>query len=135
MGEAKLRELHVGVIGAGNMGGTILEGLLDTGVATPERLLVSDPRRERREQLLDELGVASTGSNLEVARFADLLVLATKLDIDVRISKTLKADLRGSFNTDFAADVYRCLGSARPSSLRFVVNACIASARWRGIIS
>ena len=78
MGEAKLRELHVGVIGAGNMGGTILEGLLDTGVATPERLLVSDPRRERREQLLDELGVASTGSNLEVARFADLLVLATK---------------------------------------------------------
>ncbi len=84
MGQARLRQLRIGVIGAGNMGTTILEGLLDAGAATPEQLMASDPREPRRKEL-EERGVRTTASNLEVARFAELLVLATKPQVFDRV--------------------------------------------------
>ncbi|MCB9624449.1 MAG: pyrroline-5-carboxylate reductase [Sandaracinus sp.] len=77
MGHERLKQLRIGVIGAGNMGTTILEGLLDAGAADPSQLMASDPREARRKELTDR-GVKTTASNLEVARFAQLLVLATK---------------------------------------------------------
>ncbi|MCA9614172.1 MAG: pyrroline-5-carboxylate reductase, partial [Myxococcales bacterium] len=77
MGHERLKQLRIGVIGAGNMGTTILEGLLDAGAADPSQLMASDPREARRKELSDR-GVKTTASNLEVARFAQLLVLATK---------------------------------------------------------
>jgi len=77
MGHERLKQLRIGVIGAGNMGTTILEGLLDAGAATADQLMASDPREARRREL-DERGVRTSASNLEVARFAELLVLATK---------------------------------------------------------
>lgn len=66
------------------MGTTILEGLLDVGAAAPEQLMASDPREPRRREL-EERGVRTTASNLDVARFAELLVLATKPQVFDRV--------------------------------------------------
>lgn len=84
MGQERLRQVRIGVIGAGNMGTTILEGLLDVGAAAPEQLMASDPREPRRREL-EERGVRTTASNLDVARFAELLVLATKPQVFDRV--------------------------------------------------
>jgi pyrroline-5-carboxylate reductase len=66
----------VGTIGAGNMAEAILRGLLRADMA-PGSLHAADPDAARR-QLLGELGVRTTTSNLEVAQRAELIVLAVK---------------------------------------------------------
>lgn len=70
--------LRIGFIGAGNMGATILRGMLGPGGVAASAVMASDARAKRRDQLAEELGIAMTESNLEVAAFADLLVVAVK---------------------------------------------------------
>ena len=66
----------VGTIGAGNMAEAILRGLLRAGVS-PASLSAADPDASRRERI-EALGVRTTASNLELARGAELVVLAVK---------------------------------------------------------
>ena len=68
----------IGIVGAGNMGSTLVRGLLAAGVEDPNDLLVSDPRESARKELERETRVRTTENNHEVAAFADLLILATK---------------------------------------------------------
>jgi pyrroline-5-carboxylate reductase len=68
---------HVGFIGAGNMARSLAGGLVNNGWAR-ERLLLSDPHQAQRDALRQALGVTVYDDNLEVARAADILVLAVK---------------------------------------------------------
>ena len=73
---AKL-DMKIGIIGAGNMGSTLVRGLLG---AMEDRalLLASDPRESTLADLARETQIRTTTSNHETAAFADLLILATK---------------------------------------------------------
>ena len=68
---------RVSSVGAGNMAEAILRGLIRAG-ADPDGLSAADPLPERRELLSRELGISTTASNAEVARNADLVLLAVK---------------------------------------------------------
>lgn len=70
-------DTKIGIIGAGNMGSTLVRGLLGAGEDSTH-LLASDPRESVREVLERETKIRTTESNHEVAAFADLLILATK---------------------------------------------------------
>ena len=70
---------RVGAIGAGNMGEAFLRGLLRAGLE-PERLIASEPDARKREKLEGELGIRTTTRNEEVARNADLVIVAVKPD-------------------------------------------------------
>jgi len=63
--------MQVGLIGAGNMAGALARGWR-------RPVLVSDPVAERARALAQELGGEALDSNLEVARRAELVVLAHK---------------------------------------------------------
>ena len=67
----------VAFIGAGNMNGAIISGLVAKGF-NPENIIVSNPSPEKREQLSAKLGIAHTASNIEAASFADVVVLGVK---------------------------------------------------------
>lgn len=68
----------VGFIGGGNMARALAGGLASSGYP-PSNLLIADPSPERRAILEHDLpGVTITGSNDEVGRTADCLVLAVK---------------------------------------------------------
>src|SRR5260370_29004127 len=67
----------LGFIGAGNMGEALFKGLLSTGAAKPEQIIVSARRPERVQELVKAYGVRG-GSNAEVARASDVVVLAVK---------------------------------------------------------
>ncbi len=67
----------VGTIGAGNMAEAILRGLLRAGMG-PEQLLASDLDADRRDALARELGIRTTGENLDVVQGAEVVVLAIK---------------------------------------------------------
>lgn len=69
---------NIAFLGAGQMAGALLEGLLRAGASTPERIMVTDVRPERLDELEKRHGVRVGRSNPDAARWADVVVLATK---------------------------------------------------------
>jgi pyrroline-5-carboxylate reductase len=67
----------LGFIGGGNMARSLVGGLIARGLA-PSQVIVSDPVAAQRESLASQLKVRATDDNLEVARVADVIVLAVK---------------------------------------------------------
>lgn len=72
---------RIAVVGAGNMGEAILRGILKADWAKPQALRASHPRRERREELEEELGITVHEDNAEAAAWADVVVVAVKPQI------------------------------------------------------
>src|SRR4051812_14758853 len=70
----------LGFIGAGNMGEALFKGLLNTKAARPQQIQVSARRPERVQELVKSYGVRG-GSNGEVARESDVVVLCVKPQI------------------------------------------------------
>ena len=73
-------ELTIGFLGAGKMGTALARGFIKAGLVTPERILASDPVADARTAFAREVGAKIGTSNLEVARFAQVLLLAVKPD-------------------------------------------------------
>ena len=71
-------DVTIGFIGGGNMGGAMVHGLVKQKLIAPERVIVSDPRVERGDELARLYGVRPTTDNLEAAIEADILVLSVK---------------------------------------------------------
>lgn len=67
----------LGFIGAGNMNGAILRGVLGQGLVTPDRVWLSNRHPEKLEPFAAE-GVHTTTDNTQVAAQADLIVLGVK---------------------------------------------------------
>lgn len=78
----------VGFLGGGNMAEAIVRGLLHAEVVPPERVIVSDVKAERLEQLAKRHGVRTTTDNLALVRDADVVVLSVKPQV---IDKVLVA--------------------------------------------
>ncbi|MDZ4717758.1 MAG: pyrroline-5-carboxylate reductase [Roseiflexaceae bacterium] len=73
-----LKDLNIAVIGAGVMGEAMIGCLLKQGLATADQIIATDTRRERRDELERSLGIRTTESNIEAARWAQLAILAVK---------------------------------------------------------
>jgi pyrroline-5-carboxylate reductase len=71
----RLKDLKLGFIGAGSMGGALLKGLLAAGMPA-ENLTFYDPD-PKRQQELDGLGIEAALDNAEVMH-ADVVILAVK---------------------------------------------------------
>jgi pyrroline-5-carboxylate reductase len=67
----------IAFIGAGNMNGAIISGLVKTGFS-PQDIIVSNPSPEKRQALQQQLGIKETSDNIEAANFADFIVLGVK---------------------------------------------------------
>lgn len=70
--------MKIGFIGCGNMGGAMMQGILDSGKCRPQEMMASDALTVAREKRQKELGIMVTPDNKETAAFADLLFLAVK---------------------------------------------------------
>jgi pyrroline-5-carboxylate reductase len=68
----------LGFIGCGNMAQAMLKGILAKGIYEKSQVIVSRRSEEALAQIREELGVETTGDNREVAKKADVLVLAVK---------------------------------------------------------
>src|SRR5947209_4639684 len=73
-------EKTLGFIGCGNMGEALVKGLLASKTAAPAQVRVSARRADRVAELCKTYGV-SGGTNVEVARASDVIVLAVKPQI------------------------------------------------------
>jgi len=67
----------IAFIGAGNMAGALIGGLIADGVS-PAELLAADPSIEKCQALAASSGIRTTQDNLEAVAEADIVVLAVK---------------------------------------------------------
>lgn len=72
-----MEHLILGFIGAGNMNGAILDGVLGQGLVPADRVWLSNRHAEKMAGFAAK-GVHTTTDNREVARHADLIVLGVK---------------------------------------------------------
>jgi len=76
--EGALKSARLVFIGSGTMAGAIMRALLRKGEVDPGRMIASDPRGERREELKEALNVRTTDDNGQAVRGADIVVLSVK---------------------------------------------------------
>ena len=86
-------KLTIGFLGAGKMAAALARGFVRAGLLTARQVIASDPSEAARAAFAKEVGAKTTASNPEVAKFADVLVLAVKPD---QVS-TVLADVRDHF--------------------------------------
>ena len=86
--------MRVGIVGAGVMAEAIIGGLLANRAVRPDLLIASHPRRERREALAERHGVRSVSANRDALTDADVVVLAVKPQMLVRVMRELRGRLR-----------------------------------------
>jgi pyrroline-5-carboxylate reductase len=84
----------IGFIGAGNMAEAIIKGIIDTKVYDAQDIIVSDIRADRVCQLCDEYKVISAGSNPQLVKSVEILVLSVK----PQSMQGVLDEIRGSVN-------------------------------------
>lgn len=83
---------NIAFIGAGNMNGAIISGLVNTNFPA-NKIMVSNPSADKREKLANELGIMHTESNIEAANFADTIVLGVKPHLIADVCKEISSSI------------------------------------------
>lgn len=86
---------HIAFIGAGNMAGALISGLLADGVA-PERLLATDPSAEKCQALRAATGIRTLQDNRAALVDADIVVLAVKPQVLRQVATELGEQIRAT---------------------------------------
>ena len=68
----------IGFIGAGNMGGVLIRGLVQSGKAVKAEIIVSDADKNRRREIAENHGVKAVESNIEIVKKADIVIIGVK---------------------------------------------------------
>ncbi len=85
--------LNIGFLGAGKMATALARGFINAEIVFPREIIASDPHDAARKHFADEIGAKVAASNVEVAKFANVLILATKPD---QVAAAL-AEISGAF--------------------------------------
>ena len=81
--------MKIGVIGAGNMASALLGGMINSGIITPDRAMISDKNREKLS-CWDKQGVGITDDNCTIESECDVIFLAVKPNIIEYVLDELK---------------------------------------------
>jgi len=69
---------NIGIIGAGNMSRAIISGMISSNKFDPNQIKVSNRSIQKLEKIREECKIRTSTSNIKVAEFADILILAVK---------------------------------------------------------
>jgi pyrroline-5-carboxylate reductase len=71
-------DIKVALLGAGKMGGTLVQAFLKNRLFRPENIIATVQHADRARQLSKQWGIAVTTDNLAAARKSDLILLGVK---------------------------------------------------------
>lgn len=89
-----MKSRRLGFLGAGNMSGALIKGLLHGKVLAADRITASDVKPERLEQLRGKHGIRTTEDNGRLVRDVDVLVLAVKPQSIDKVLTEIGSDVR-----------------------------------------
>jgi pyrroline-5-carboxylate reductase len=84
-----LANCTIATVGSGVMAEAMIVGLLRGNLVTPDQVVASHPRAERRESLAKTHGIRTVASNVEAARGADVIILAVKPQMLGRVGREI----------------------------------------------
>jgi pyrroline-5-carboxylate reductase len=76
---------RIGMLGAGNMAGALIRGLLASKSVKAEQIVASDVRADHLKQLETEYGIKTFSDNRQLAAWSNLVVLAVKPQVVDRV--------------------------------------------------
>jgi len=86
----------IGFIGAGNMGGVLIRGLIQSGRVNGAEIIVSDVNKDRLREITESCGVKAVGSNIELVEKADIVVIGVKpYHVDMLLNEISAASQAG----------------------------------------
>lgn len=83
----------IGFIGAGKMAQAMIEGILISKIIPKENIIASAKTEGTLEKIKSNYQIRTTHDNQEVARFADILILAVKPDQHTNVIQEIKNDI------------------------------------------
>jgi pyrroline-5-carboxylate reductase len=89
-----LKDRTIATVGSGMMAEAMIAGLLRGDQVVPERIVASHPRAERRAQLARTHHVQVVAANTDAVRGADVVVLAIKPQMLMRVGPELATVLK-----------------------------------------
>jgi pyrroline-5-carboxylate reductase len=89
-----LAKSTIATIGSGVMAEAMIAGLLRAKLVTPEQVIASHPRHERRDELVRTYGVRTVEANAAAVEAADVIVLAIKPQMLRRVGRELAGSVR-----------------------------------------
>jgi pyrroline-5-carboxylate reductase len=90
---AALGDARLAFIGAGVMAESMIAGLLARGLIAPDRIVISHPRADRRERLVQRFAVHALEGNRDAAEGADIVFLTVKPQVLAQVMKQLHGRL------------------------------------------
>jgi pyrroline-5-carboxylate reductase len=128
--------MKLGIIGAGNMGLSLVRGLLKTDAVPPDGILISDLDEKKLEEAR-KLGVKTTKDNSMLARESDVILIAVKPDAVEGVLKELGNVLRDKLLLSVAAGISTSFieGRADTRTIRIMPNLCAAVGEMAGCYS
>jgi pyrroline-5-carboxylate reductase len=85
---------RIAIIGGGNLGTAIAEGLIQSGFVAPKHIVITK-RNIQTLHALERMGVLVSDKNEEAVRYADLVILAVKPFQVNEIIRSLKDEFHG----------------------------------------
>ncbi len=86
------RSRTVGFLGAGNMAGALIRGVLDARLYRPSDLWVADPVATQRQKIRRRHGVCAAPDNRELVRRSKVVVLAVKPQVLPRVFEEVRGE-------------------------------------------
>ena len=87
-------EHTIAFVGAGNMAGALIRGLVGTATVPADRIIAADPDPDRLSALAEELEIRVTSDNAEAVEDATVVVLAIKPQVFAQVLPGLSAATR-----------------------------------------
>lgn len=117
--------MKIGIIGAGNLGYSLVRGLLRSGVVKSKELIVSDLETGRLKEL-EKLEVKTTTDNKELVKICDIIFVAVKPDTVESVLKEIERVSNNILLVSVAAGVSTKFIEARTKArvIRVMPNIC-----------
>ena len=100
-----MSKYRLGFIGAGNLAGSIIRGLVRTKAWAPREIIASEPNEQVREMLRNETGIDLSIENAEVTKTAQTVLIGVKPAVALPVIRDLHVDLAGKLVISLAAGV------------------------------
>jgi pyrroline-5-carboxylate reductase len=88
-----MKQKTIAFIGAGNMAGALIRGLLEDGQPA-DRIIAADPDRQKLDAFSGESGIRTTTDNDAAVSDADVVVLAVKPQIMAEVAQSISASVQ-----------------------------------------